>query len=83
MDADELVPAVKKKINSVFDLISGRQLDVAEANIQELRQQIGNSETLQRAASTIDRIRSSAGKVHSESSRVAPIASPARTKLRQ
>jgi hypothetical protein len=57
MDADKEEPDVKQGIEAVFDLIAQRRLDDAQAKIVEIRQQIGNSETLQRAASTIDRIR--------------------------
>lgn len=57
MDADKEEPDVKQGIEAVFALIAQRRLDDAQAKIVEIRQQIGNSETLQRAASTIDRIR--------------------------
>ena len=57
MDADELLPVIKRSIESVFAMIAERKLDEAQAKLKGLRFQIGNSETLQRAASTIERIR--------------------------
>jgi predicted ATP-binding protein involved in virulence len=57
MDADKEVPSVKHGIEAIFNLIAERRLDDAQSKVLELRQQIGNSEMLQRAASTIERIR--------------------------
>jgi predicted ATP-binding protein involved in virulence len=57
MDADREEPSVKLEIEAIFDLIAERRLDDAQAHVLALRQRIGNSEMLQRAASTIERIR--------------------------
>lgn len=57
MDADKEDPSVKNEIESIFDAIRDRQLDDAHAKVTLLRERIGNSEMLQRAASTIERIR--------------------------
>jgi predicted ATP-binding protein involved in virulence len=57
MDADKEVPSVKHGIEGIFNLIAERKLDDAQLKLLELRQRIGNSEMLQRAASTIDRMR--------------------------
>lgn len=57
MDADKEEPEIKGGIEAIFGLIANRRLEEAQAKVVELRQRIGNSETLQRAASTIDRIR--------------------------
>jgi predicted ATP-binding protein involved in virulence len=57
MDADKEVPSVKHGIEGIFNLIAERKLDDAQLKLLELRQRIGNSEMLQRAASTIDRLR--------------------------
>ncbi len=57
MDADREEPAVKHGIDAIFNLIAERKLDDAQGKVLALRQRIGNSETLQRAASTIERIR--------------------------
>ena len=57
MEADKEEPSVKQGIEAIFNLIDERRLDDAQARVLELRQRIGNSEMLQRAASTIERIR--------------------------
>jgi predicted ATP-binding protein involved in virulence len=57
MDAEKEEPVIARAIEAIFQLIKNRQLDDAQAKVLELRQRIGNSEMLQRAASTIDRIR--------------------------
>ncbi len=57
MDADKEEPSVKHGIEAIFNLIAERRLDDAQAQVLELRQRIGNSEMLQRAASTIERVR--------------------------
>ncbi|MGC8640419.1 MAG: AAA family ATPase [Isosphaeraceae bacterium] len=57
MDADKEDPSVKQGIMRIFNLITERRLDDAQAQVLQLRQRIGNSEMLQRAASTIERIR--------------------------
>ncbi len=57
MDTDKEEPGVKHAIESIFALIAARKLDDALVQVVGLRQRIGNSEMLQRAASTIERIR--------------------------
>ncbi|MEO8493884.1 MAG: AAA family ATPase [Planctomycetota bacterium] len=57
MDADKQEPTIRQGIEATFGLIANRRLDEAQAKLVELRQQIGNSEMLQRAASTIERMR--------------------------
>ncbi len=57
MDADKEEPEITHAVEAIFKLIANRQLENAQAKIVELRQRIGNSEMLQRAASTIERIR--------------------------
>jgi len=57
MEADDQDPGVKHEIESIFTRIAERKLDDALNKVVALRQWIGNSETLQRAASTIERIR--------------------------
>lgn len=57
MGAEEQDIAVKSQLSTLFRLISERQLEEAERNIQELRSKIGNSQSIQRAASTIERVK--------------------------
>lgn len=57
MGAEEQDPDVKVDLNEVAALIASQRLDEAEAKIIAIRHHIGNSEALQRAASTIERIR--------------------------
>ena len=57
MEADKEEPSAEHGIEAIFDLIGERRLEDAQAHMMELRQRIGNSEMLQRAASTIERIR--------------------------
>ncbi|WP_425616371.1 AAA family ATPase [Anatilimnocola sp. NA78] len=57
MNADEQQPDVKHDLKHIFDLIAERKLDDAQLEVGKVREQIGNSEALQRAASTIERIR--------------------------
>jgi predicted ATP-binding protein involved in virulence len=57
MDADKEEPRVKHGIELIFKLIAERKLDDAQAKLLALRHRIGNSEMLQRAASTIERVR--------------------------
>jgi predicted ATP-binding protein involved in virulence len=57
MGADEQDAHVKGQLSEVFRLISEKQLERAERAIQELRSRIGNSEAVQRAASTIERVK--------------------------
>ena len=48
---------IQRRLDAIFKLIAQQKLDEAEGNVRQLRQEIGNSEALQRAASTIERIR--------------------------
>ncbi len=57
MDADKEEPSIKHEIEAIFNLITERKLDEAHACVVKVRKRIGNSEMLQRAASTIERIR--------------------------
>jgi predicted ATP-binding protein involved in virulence len=57
MDADKVESSIKHEIETIFNLIAERKLGDAQSHVLELRQRIGNSEMLQRAASTIERIR--------------------------
>lgn len=57
MDVDERDPGVKRSIAACFGMIQRGELDSAERKINELRQEIGSSEELQRASALIQRIR--------------------------
>lgn len=57
MDADNVDPLIKDRIESIFNLITKKHLEDAHREVVELRQEIGPSEILQRAASTIERMR--------------------------
>jgi len=57
MGADDQDVEVLHKLDRVFKLIAQKNLAEAEATVQQLRQQTGNSEAIQRAASTIERMR--------------------------
>lgn len=57
MGADKEEPAIKRRVADIFDQIGNGALDDAERIVAELQRQIGNSETLQRASSTIERKR--------------------------
>lgn len=57
MNAEEQNVDVKNEIAEVFKMIERRDLETAMAKIAELRAKLGNSEALQRAASTVERIR--------------------------
>ena len=57
MEAEELDTSVKHEVACVFDLLRLRRLGEAGEMIGALRSRIGNSETLQRAASTLERMR--------------------------
>lgn len=57
MEADEQDPPIKAEIEGVFKLISERQLSMACEEIVSLRTRIGNTESIQRAASTVERIK--------------------------
>ena len=57
MEAEELDSGVKHEIDDIFELLRQRRHDEAENRIVSLRSRIGNSEALQRAASTLERMR--------------------------
>jgi predicted ATP-binding protein involved in virulence len=57
LGADEQDHAVKDEVTAISALIANRKLEEAQAKVLALRERIGNSESLQRAASTIERIR--------------------------
>jgi len=57
MKASKENPDISASVNRVFELIDQRKLERAADEIQALRQRVGNSETIQRAASTIERMR--------------------------
>ncbi|MBJ6727578.1 AAA family ATPase [Geomesophilobacter sediminis] len=57
MGADEQDPDIKEELHVVHKLISDKKLVEADKMIYELRQRIGNNEALQRAASTVERVR--------------------------
>lgn len=57
MDAEDQDGKIKSKLDSVFDLIGERNLEEATNRISALRQEVGNSEAIQRAQSTIERVR--------------------------
>lgn len=57
MEADPLDPSVDREIEKIHQLIRNGELDQAATAVASLRRKIGNSEALQRAASTVDRIR--------------------------
>ena len=57
MDAGKMNKDVEEKLSSVSHLISKRQLKDAECAIEELRVSVGNTATIQRLFSTIERIK--------------------------
>lgn len=57
MEAEELDSGVKRQIDHVFELLKDRNFDDANGKITSLRREIGNSEALQRAASTLERMK--------------------------
>jgi predicted ATP-binding protein involved in virulence len=57
METEELDADVKGEIDQVFELLRNRQHDEAGAKVLSLRRRIGNNEALQRAASTLERMR--------------------------
>ena len=57
MESQELDSGVKHEIGQLFDLLRNRQLDEAGEKILSLRSRIGNSEALQRGASTLERMK--------------------------
>jgi predicted ATP-binding protein involved in virulence len=56
METEAQDPAIKHEIEGLFQMIRNRQLDEAMEKVRFLRSKIGNSEALQRAASTMERI---------------------------
>ena len=57
METEEQDSEIKGAIGRVFAMIRDRRLDDASDMVKSLRRQIGNSEALQLAASTLERIR--------------------------
>lgn len=57
MEADSQTPEVKSELDAIYDLIQSEDLDSAHDRAMRLRQLIGNSQSLQRIISTIERIR--------------------------
>jgi predicted ATP-binding protein involved in virulence len=57
MEAEEQDAEVKREIEGVFQMIRDRKLADAAEMVRSLRGRIGNSEALQRAASTLERMR--------------------------
>lgn len=57
MGAEALDPDVKREYAALFDLLTQRPLDAAEAKLRDLQAQLGPTAQLQRAAATLDRIR--------------------------
>jgi predicted ATP-binding protein involved in virulence len=57
METEELDSEVKNRLDHIFELLKKRQYEEAEKDVLSLRRQIGNSEALQRAASTLERMR--------------------------
>ena len=57
MDADEMNEKVLEKLAAVSHLISKQQLKDAECAIEDLRVSVGNTSTIQRLFSTIERIK--------------------------
>lgn len=56
MDADEMTEDVESKLTTASSLVSTRDLEGARRLIEELRNDVGNTEALQRLASMIERI---------------------------
>ncbi|WP_333627709.1 AAA family ATPase [Stenotrophomonas cyclobalanopsidis] len=56
MGAEEISQEVEAKLENVSRLISGRDLDNARSQISSLREDVGNTEAIQRLASMIERI---------------------------
>lgn len=56
MDADEMNEGVEEKLTVISHLISERQLEDAQREIDELRDEVGNTAAIQRLSSTIERI---------------------------
>ncbi|MCX6381781.1 MAG: AAA family ATPase [Armatimonadetes bacterium] len=57
MGADAQDADIKKQLDAIFKLIHEKELDKAEAAVISLKNQVGNSERLQRASSTLGRLR--------------------------
>ena len=57
METEEQDAGVKQEIEGLFQMIRDRQLDAATDKVRFLRGKIGNSEALQRAVSTMERMR--------------------------
>ena len=57
MGAEDKAEDVSKSVDSIFELIAQRKLLEADAKVTELRQEVGNSESIQRAAATLERMR--------------------------
>jgi predicted ATP-binding protein involved in virulence len=57
MGAEDQNADVKSELDHIFKLITERRIDEAASNVAALRARVGNSESIQRAASTIERVR--------------------------
>jgi len=57
MGADALDPDVEREYATLFNLLTQRPLDAAEAKLHELQARLGKTAPLQRATATLDRIR--------------------------
>ena len=57
MDADKMNEDVEEKLTGVSHLISKRHLKDAECALEELRRSVGNTVTIQRLSSIIERVR--------------------------
>jgi predicted ATP-binding protein involved in virulence len=57
MGADEQDADVRRRLDQVFRSIEDRDLTAAEQGVAAIRREIGNNEAVQRAASTIERVR--------------------------
>lgn len=57
MGADALDPDIEREYATLFDLLTQRPLDAAEAKLHALQGRLGKTAPLQRATATLDRIR--------------------------
>jgi predicted ATP-binding protein involved in virulence len=57
MGADALDPGIEREYATLFDLLTQRPLDAAEAKLHALQARLGKTAPLQRATATLDRIR--------------------------
>ena len=57
MGAQDQNAGVRSEVQSIFELIRNKDLEGAENKVRILRDLVGNSESIQRAMSTIERIR--------------------------